>query len=278
MADQFNGGKHALNLVNPISSELTDMRPSIIPNLLLAVQKNLNVGAQDLSFFEIGPIFKGVNPNEQISTITGIRYGEKIKKDWQKNAVQFDFYDIKLDVSRTLDAIGVPKNSIKIFKDVPNYFHPGKSAVFKIGQNIIANFGEIHPKIADSFGFNKSPIVFEIFYENIPLPKRNKISRPMLKISNLQPVTREFAFLINEEIESEKVCMIAKSINKDLITDVIILDIYNGEKIPQDMKSVAIKVTIQPIQETLTDTALEEISANLINAIEKKLLGSLREM
>ena len=100
----------------------------------------------------------------------------------------------------------------------------------------------------------------------------------MLKISNLQPVTREFAFIINEEIESEKVCQVAKSINKDLITDVIILDIYNGEKIPQDMKSVAIKVTIQPIQETLTDSALEEISANLINAIEKKLSGSLREM
>ena len=100
----------------------------------------------------------------------------------------------------------------------------------------------------------------------------------MLKISNLQPVTREFAFLINEEIESEKVCQVAKSFNKDLITDVIILDIYKGEKIPQDMKSVAIKVTIQPIQETLTDSELEEISANIINSIEKKLSGSLREI
>ena len=100
----------------------------------------------------------------------------------------------------------------------------------------------------------------------------------MLKISNLQTVTREFAFLINEEIESEKVCQIAKSVNKDLIADVIILDVYNGEKIPQDMKSIAIKVTIQPIKETLTDAALEEISANLILAIEKKLSGSLREI
>ena len=177
-----------------------------------------------------------------------------------------------------MDAIGCPKNSIKIFHEAPEYFHPGRSAVFKIGQNIIANFGEIHPEIGDAFGLSKSAVGFEIFYENIPLPKRNKISKPMLKISNLQPVTREFAFLINKEIESEKVCMIAKSINKDLITDVIILDIYNGEKIPQDMKSVAIKVTIQPIQETLTDAALEEISADLIISIEKKLSGSLREI
>ncbi len=277
MADQFNGGGSSLNLVNPISSELTDMRPSIIPNLLLAVQKNLNIGAQDFSFFEIGPIFKGDSPDEQISTITGIRYGDRIKKDWQKEAVKFDFYDIKLDVIRVLDTIGVPKNSLKIFDEAPGYFHPGRSAVFKIGQNIIANFGEIHPEIADAFGLNKSAISFEIFYENIPLPKRKKISRPMLKISNLQPVTREFAFLIDKETEAEKVCEIAKSVNIDLITDVIILDVYKGERIPQNMKSIAIKVTIQPIQETLTDSVLEELSANLINAIDKKLSGSLRE-
>ncbi len=276
MADRFNGGGLALNLVNPISSELTDMRPSIIPNLLFAVQKNVNMGAQDLSFFEVGPIFKGDSPNEQISTITGIRYGDKIKKDWQKEAVQFDFYDIKLDVIKALEAIGIPKNSLKIFQEAPDYFHPGRSAVFKIGHNIIANFGEIHPEIIDIFGFNKSAIGFEVFYEKITLPKKNKISRPMLKISNLQPVTREFSFLLSEEIETEKVCQVTKSVNKDLITDVTILDIYKGEKIPQNMKSVAVKVTIQPIQETLTDYALEEISAKLIRAIEKKLSGFLR--
>ena len=177
-----------------------------------------------------------------------------------------------------MDAIGVHKNSLKIFHEAPGYFHPGRSAVFKIGQNIIANFGEIHPEIGDAFGLNKSAIGFEIFYENIPLPKRNKISKPMIVMSNLQPVTREFAFLIDIEIESERICQIAKSVNKDLITDVIILDIYKGEKIPQHMKSIAIKVTIQPIQETLTDSALEEISTNVINAIKKKLSGTLREI
>ena len=104
------------------------MRPSIIPNLLLAVQKNINIGAQDLSFFEIGPIFKGDSPNEQISTITGIRYGDRIKKDWQKEAVTFDFYDIKLDVIKVLDTIGVPKNSLKIFQEAPKYFHPNQHA------------------------------------------------------------------------------------------------------------------------------------------------------
>ena len=277
MANQFNGGGFALNLVNPISSELTDMRPSILPNLLLAVQKNANIGIQDLSIFEIGPIFKGDSPHEQKSTISGIRYGEKIKKDWKKEATKFDFYDIKLDVINTVEAIGVSQNSIKIFQEAPDYFHPGRSAVFKIGQTIIANFGEIHPEILDDFGLKKTVFGFEIFYESIPLPKRNKISRSMLKISNLQSVTREFAFLVDDKIEAEKVCQIAKSIKKDLITDVTILDIYKGDKIPQNMKSIAIKVIIQPIQETLTDLELEEISTNLINAIEKKLSGSLRK-
>ncbi len=278
MAELFNGGKKALNLVNPISSELTDMRPSILPTLLLAVQKNVNIGTQDLSFFEVGPIFIGDCPDQQKNTIAGIRYGDKVKKDWKKEVVQYDFYDIKLDVIKTLEAIGAPKNSLKIYQEAPEYFHPGRSAVFKIGQDIIANFGEIHPEICDYFGLNKSVIGFEIFYEKIPLPKRNKISRPMLKISNLQPVTREFAFLVDEKVMSEKITQVVKSVNKDLITDVIILDIYKGEKIPQDMKSIAIKITIQPIQETLTDFALEEISTTIINAIEKKLSGSLREM
>jgi len=278
MAHRFNGGLSCLNLVNPISTELTDMRPSILPNLLLAVQKNVNIGTPDLSFFEVGPIFVGDSPQEQISTITGIRYGEKIKKDWKNTPVSFDFYDIKLDVVKTLDAIGAPPNSLKVDEGAPDYFHPGRSAVFKIGKSLIANFGEIHPEIIDYFGLNKHVIGFEIFYENLPIPKRNKISKPMLKTSNLQMVTREFAFLLDDKIKAEKVCQVAKSVNKDLIKDVIILDIYKGEKIPPDTKSMAIKVIIQPVQETLTDAALEKISANLINAIEKKLSGSLREV
>ena len=140
MAKQFNGGSEALNLVNPISSELTDMRPSILPTLLQAAQKNIKKGVEDISFFEVGPIFIGDNPEEQINTITGIRIGHKNKKDWKNEPVKFDFYDIKLDVLKTLEAIGLPQNSIKVFKDVPNYYHPGRSAVFKIGQNVIAIF------------------------------------------------------------------------------------------------------------------------------------------
>ena len=276
IAKQFNGGIKELVLVNPISSELTHMRPSVIPTLLLAAQRNLNVGIDTLSFFEVGPIFKGDKPDDQISTISGLRLGSKVKRDWKKSSEDFDFYDVKLDVLKTLEAIGVNINSLQTYENTPSYFHPGRSAVLKIGQKLIANIGEIHPRITDFYGFEKSILAFEIFYENIPMPKKVKVSRPMLKMSSLQSVTREFAFVIDETTPAEKLAQIAKLTNKDLIKDVLIFDIYKGKNIPDGKKSIAIKVIIQPNLDTLTDDDLEKISSDLINVIDKKLSGSLR--
>ena len=277
MAEQFNGGIPSLKLVNPISSELTDMRPSILPNLIQAAQKNINKGVEDISIFEVGPIFIGDNPNEQLNTISGIRLGNKVKRDWKKTSVRFDFYDIKSDVLETLNSIGVPKNSLKVYTDAPHYFHPGRSATFKIGQTIIANYGEIHPEITNFYGLKSSLFGFEIFPNNIPTPKKNKTARPMLKVVSLQSVTREFAFIVDNSIESEKLIQVAKSSDKTLISDVIIYDVYEGDKIPSGKKSIAIKVIIQPIDETLTDKDLERISSDLIADVNKKLSGALRE-
>ena len=276
MAKQFNGGIKELVLVNPISSELTHMRPSVIPTLLIAAQRNLNVGIDTLSLFEVGPIFKGDKPDDQISTISGLRLGSKVKRDWKNSSKEFDFYDVKLDVLKTLEAIGTNINSLQTYENTSGYFHPGRSAVLKIGQKLIANLGEIHPGISDFYGFEKSILAFEIFYENIPMPKKVKVSRPMLKMSPLQSVTREFAFVIDETTPAEKLVQIAKSTNKDLIKEVLILDVYKGKNIPNGKKSIAIKIIIQPNLETLTDDDLEKISSDLINVIDTKLSGSLR--
>ena len=276
MAKQFNGGIKELVLVNPISSELTHMRPSVIPTLLVAAQRNLNVGIDTLSLFEVGPIFKGDKPDDQISTISGLRLGSKVKRDWKNSSKEFDFYDIKLDVLKTLEAIGANINSLQTYENTSGYFHPGRSAVLKIGQKLIANVGEIHPEILDFYGLEKSILAFEIFYENIPIPKKVKVSRPMLKMSPLQSVTREFAFVIDETTSAEKLVQIAKSTNKDLIKEVLIFDLYKGENIPKGKKSIAIKIIIQPNLETLTDDDLEKISSDLINVIDTKLSGSLR--
>ena len=276
MAKQFNGGIKELVLVNPISSELTHMRPSVIPTLLVAAQRNLNVGIDTLSLFEVGPIFKGDKPDDQISTISGLRLGSKVKRDWKNSSKDFDFYDVKLDVLKTLEAIGANINSLQTHENTSGYFHPGRSAVLKIGQKLIANLGEIHPGISDFYGFEKSILAFEIFYENIPMPKKVKVSRPMLKMSPLQSVTREFAFVIDETTPAEKLVQIAKSTNKDLIKEVLIFDVYKGENIPNGKKSIAIKIIIQPNLETLTDDDLEKISSDLINVIDTKLSGSLR--
>ena len=276
MAKQFNGGIKELVLVNPISSELTHMRPSVIPTLLVAAQRNLNVGIDTLSLFEVGPIFKGDKPDDQISTISGLRLGSKVKRDWKNSSKEFDFYDVKLDVLKTLEVIGANINSLQTYENTSGYFHPGRSAVLKIGQKLIANLGEIHPGILDFYGFEKSILAFEIFYENIPMPKKVKVSRPMLKISPLQSVTREFAFVIDETTPAEKLVQIAKSTNKDLIKEVLIFDVYKGENIPNGKKSIAIKIIIQPNLETLTDDDLEKISSDLINVIDTKLSGYLR--
>ena len=276
MAKQFNGGIKELVLVNPISSELTHMRPSVIPTLLVAAQRNLNVGIDTLSLFEVGPIFKGDKPDDQISTISGLRLGSKVKRDWKNSSKEFDFYDVKLDVLKTLEAIGANINSLQTYENTSGYFHPGRSAVLKIGQKLIANLGEIHPGISDFYGFEKSILAFEIFYENIPMPKKVKVSRPMLKMSPLQSVTREFAFVIDETTPAEKLVQIAKSTNKDLIKEVLIFDVYKGKNIPKGKKSIAIKIIIQPNLETLTDDDLEKISSDLINVIDTKLSGSLR--
>ena len=276
MAKQFNGGIKELVLVNPISSELTHMRPSVIPTLLVAAQRNLNVGIDTLSLFEVGPIFKGDKPDDQISTISGLRLGSKVKRDWKNSSKEFDFYDVKLDVLKTLEAIGANINSLQTYENTSGYFHPGRSAVLKIGQKLIANVGEIHPEISDFYGFEKSILAFEIFYENIPMPKKVKVSRPMLKMSPLQSVTREFAFVIDETTPAEKLVQIAKSTNKDLIKEVLIFDVYKGENIPKGKKSIAIKIIIQPNLETLTDDDLEKISSDLIKVIDTKLSGSLR--
>ncbi len=276
MAKQFNGGIEELVLVNPISSELTHMRPSIIPTLLVAAQRNLNLGIDTLSLFEVGPIFKGDKPDDQISSISGLRLGSKVKKDWKNSSQDFDFYDVKLDVLKTLESIGVKINSLQTYENAPSYFHPGRSAILKIGQKLLANIGEIHPGITDFYGFGKSVLAFEIFHENIPIPKKLKVSRPMLKISHLQSVTREFAFVIDETTPAQKLVQIAKSTNKDLIKDVLIFDVYKGKNIPNGKKSIAIKVIIQPILETLTEDDLEKISSDLINVIDAKLSGSLR--
>jgi phenylalanyl-tRNA synthetase beta chain len=253
------------------------MRPSILPNLIQAAQRNINKGIEDISIFEVGPIFIGDNPNEQLNTISGIRLGNKVKRDWKKTSVRFDFYDIKSDVLETLNSIGIPKNSLKVYSDAPHYFHPGRSATFKIGQTIIANFGQIHPEINEFYGLKFPIIGFEIFPDNIPIPKKNKTARPMLKVATLQSVTREFAFIVDNLMESEKLVQVAKSSDKTLISDVVIYDIYEGDKIPNGKKSIAIKVVIQPVDETLTDKDLERISSDLITAVNKKLSGTLRE-
>ena len=213
-ANFFGGGKDNLKLINPISTELSDMRPSIIPNLLNVSYQNLNKGINNFSLFEVGPVFKGDLYEDQFNVVTGLRFGNKQNKNWKNEETKFDFYDVKSDILSVLKVLQFPTDRLKIFDDAPKYFHPGRSAVYKLGNKIIAYFGQINPKIYNSKYKNVDFYAFEIFLNNIPTPKKRITSKPLIKLNPLQPLYRDFSFIIDQSLNVEVVISAIKSINQ----------------------------------------------------------------
>ena len=180
----FGGGKDDLKLINPISTELSDMRPSIIPNLLNATYQNLNRGINNFSLFEVGPVFKGDLYVDQLNVVTGLRFGNKQNKNWKNEEIKYDFYDVKSDILSVLTVLQFPTDRLKISNDAPKYFHPGRSAVYKLGSQTIAYFGQINPKIYTSKYKNIDFYAFEIFLNNIPTPKNRITSKSLIKLNH----------------------------------------------------------------------------------------------
>ena len=272
----FGGGKDNLKLINPISTELSDMRPSIIPNLLNVSYQNLNKGINNFSLFEVGPVFKGDLYEDQFNVVTGLRFGNKQNKNWKNEETKFDFYDVKSDILSVLKVLHFPTDRLKIFDDAPKYFHPGRSAVYKLGNKIIAYFGQINPKIYNSKYKNVDFYGFEIFLNNIPTPKKRITSKPLIKLNPLQPLYRDFSFIIDQSLNVDVVISAIKNINQTLIRKIIVFDIYTGKNIPKGKKSVALSVEIQPFKKSLTDKDLEDLSSNIIKNLAKKINAEIR--
>ena len=277
-AKLFGGGNYNLKLVNPISSELSDMRPSIIPNLLEAAVRNKNKGVNNISLFEVGPIFKDDNPEGQKTVATGLRTGNKKDKNWQSGEIQFDFYDLKLDVLECLKALSCPVSKLKIHDEAPSYFHPGRSGVFKLGNHLIACLGEINPTLLREINVKFPCFCFEIYLDNLPIPKNLSLSKPLLKSSVFQSVHRDFAFVLDDTIPVENLIMVIKNIDKHFIEEIFVFDIYKGPNIPKEKKSVALSVKMQPTDHTLTDHEIEKVCRNIIETVSKKLNGEIRKL
>jgi phenylalanyl-tRNA synthetase beta chain len=273
----FGGGSEALTLANPISADLDQMRPSILPNLLAAAQRNADRGFPNGALFEIGPFYKYDTPEGQIATATGLRSGSTGVKRWDDPGRPIDALLAKADALAALNAAGVAAESLQVTVDAPAWYHPGRSGVLKQGNKALAQFGEIHPGILAAMGVTGPAVGFEVLLDAVPAPRaRSSKARPLLQLSPYQPVERDFAFVVDESVAAETLLRAARGVDKKLIADVRLFDVYRGKGVDEAKKSLAITVVLQPVEATLTDEAIEAFSQKLIAAVEKATGGTLR--
>ncbi len=277
----FGGGGDAVRLSNPISSEMSHMRPNIFPSLLMAAARNQARGEADMALFEIGQGFNGPEPEDQQTMACGIRVGATAPRNAFGTRRNVDMYDAKGDAEAALAAIGAPVGNLMVMRTAPEWFHPGRSAVLSLGpKNPLAVFGELHPKVLKALGVKGAVVGFAIYPDNVPLKKARSKTRPALEAHDLQAVERDFAFVVDAGLEVEKLVKAARGGDKKLIEAVSVFDVFAGPKAEAQMgagkKSVAISVRIQPKAATLTDKEIEAISEKVVASVAKVTGGELR--
>jgi len=276
-ADLFGGVPDALRVGNPISADLDAMRPSALPNLISAASRNAARGTGDGALFEIGPQYADGTPDGQALVAAGLRWGQAAPRNWAGNDRAVDAFDAKADVLAALDAAGAPTASMRTDRDAPDWYHPGRSAVFGLGKTVLARFGEVHPDVLTRFDLRGPAVAFEVLLDNIPPARTGKSpARPLLDLSVLQPVERDFAFVVDAAVEAETILRAARGAEKKLIAGVALFDIYEGKEIGENKKSVAIAVTLQPTEATLTDAEIEAVADKVTAAVAKATGGALR--
>ena len=281
-AELFGGGPPELALANPIAAELSDMRPSLIPGLVMAAQKNADRGSADVALFEVGQIFKGDRPEDQFTAASGVRRalakGGGIGRHWSSKAEPVDAFDAKTDAFAVLAAAGAPMQALQVAPGGPPWFHPGRSGTIQIGpQNVLGHFGELHPRALAGLKAEGPLVAFEVILEKIPEPKAKATrAKPLLELSPFQPVERDFAFVVDSGVKAGDIVRTAQNVDKKLIVGVTVFDVYEGKGIEPGKKSIAIAVTIQPRDKTMTDTEIEALAAKIVAEVGKKTGGVLR--
>jgi phenylalanyl-tRNA synthetase beta chain len=281
-AELFGGGKPELALANPIAAELSDMRPSLIPGLVAAAQKNADRGFPDVALFEVGQIFRGDRPEDQLTAAAGLRRAlakpSGIGRHWAKRDGEVDAFDAKADALAVLAAAGAPASALQTMPGGPTWFHPGRSGTIQIGpQNVLGHFGELHPRALEALDAEGPLIAFEVILERIPEPRtRGSRAKPVLELSPFQPVQRDFAFVVDREVKAADIVRAAQSADRKLITGVTVFDLYEGQGIAPGKKSIAIAVTLQPRERTMTDAEIEALGAKIVTEVGKRTGGVLR--
>lgn len=281
-AELFGGGDARLALANPIAAELSDMRPSLLPGLLKAAQRNADRGYGDVALFEVGQTFASDEPDGQSINAAAVRRGtaraEGVGRHWDGGAQSVDAFDAKADVLALLAALGIPAGGLQIVAGGPAWFHPGRSGTLQFGpKNVVGAFGEVHPKVLKALDLKGPLVAFELNLDALPPPKAKPTKmKPKLNLPDFQPLTRDFAFVVGRDVAAGDIVKASQGAERQLIVGVDVFDIYEGTGIDPDKKSVAIAVTLQPTEKTLTDAEIEAVSAKIVGEVAKKTGAVLR--
>ena len=281
-AELFGGGKPELALANPIAADLSDMRPSLLPGLIAAAQKNSDRGFANTALFEVGQIFKGDQPQDQFIAACGVRRAlaksTGIGRHWSDGARAVDAFDAKADALAVLAAAGAPASALQVVPGGPAWFHPGRSGTIQIGpQNVLGHFGELHPRALEALDAEGPLVAFEVILERIPEPRAKPTrAKPPLDLAQFQPVERDFAFVVDRAVKAGDLVRAAQGAERKLITNVNVFDVYEGQGIEPGKKSIAIAVTLQPRDKTMTDQEIDAVAAKIVAEVGKRTGGTLR--
>ena len=278
---QFAQGKKEIEITNPISNDLNVLRRSIFSNLIIYLKKNQDRGYPDISLFEIGPIFFGNKPGEQEIVLGGLKSGVVNRKSWDAQTRNIDVFDVKADVMKTLLELGIEENDLHISNKTQNYYNPGRSGSVNLKSEngtILALFGEIHPAIVSTLDLKEKNVCgFEIFLKNIPeFKKKHRFYKKNYFVSEFQKSERDFAFVIDKNYKAGDIEKLISEVDKDIIKKVLIFDVFEGGNMPEGKKSVAINVTIQSMEKTLSQKDLDQVSQKIINVVKTKTGGTIR--
>ena len=272
----FDGGQDGVKLDNPISSDMSHMRPDLLPGLLAAAARNQARGFGDLALFEIGQVFDGGEPEEERLVATGLLVGQTGPRNVHGDRRAVDLYDAKADATAVLAALGAPSKLMHL-RTAPAWYHPGRSAQLSLGpKNPLGSFGEVHPKVLAAMGVKGPAVAFSVSLAAIPAKKARGTTRGALQVSDLQAVERDFAFVVDADVEADKIVRAAQGSDKALITAVTVFDAFEGGSLAAGKKSVAIAVRLEPSDATLTDAQIEAVSAKVVAAVSKATGAELR--
>ena len=283
LAEKFGANDHqaarSLRLVNPISADLSQMRPSLLPNLVEAAARNAARGYGDVALFEIGPIFRTAQIKGQETVAAGVRHGRIAARHWGGASASRapDAFDAKADALAALDAAGVNPTGVQITRGAPDWFHAGQSGVLQLGNVVVGHFGTLHPALLDEFGIRAPLCGFELFVSRLPVAKeKSGAQKKLLTLSPFQPIERDFAFVVPDSVEAASLIRATRGADRTLIDRIDIFDVYTGKGVPDGHKSIALNVVIQPVDKTLTDAEIEALAAKIVQAVQSKTGATLR--